>query len=427
MLPITAPSHSFPLAAAFFKPLRELSTPAHLSGTCHGIEDSEWLLIGASRILGADASGRAFLDTHQCPIARTPARSSFFDALASPRRLQHRPAVNEALARLMTRTMEDPSAIFGELDSYELLGGDGHWHAAAAHDPRSGAKATKHATGHVYLINLRTQGIRHLDLCDPIFKPKEHDITVIKRATWDALRGGTPPSKKRRPVIVVWDRAIIDYRHLQKAKDQAGIYFITRPKSNSNLTRVAYQDIAPTAVNQGVTSDDPVAPSSTGRVIRRITSTDPDSGESWPYLTNDMKLSPGLIVLLYRRRWDLEKVYDQFKSKFHGKKSWASSVTAKTAQAVFLCLVHNLMVCYEATLAKAGLRNTAEEKRRKKVLTDRTAKVEKAGRQMPLISSGFQRLTRRTVKFIRWLRRFLWQTHPIEDLLRILRKRYATL
>jgi hypothetical protein len=324
----------------------------------------------------------------------------------------------------MTRTMDDSFAIFGELDSYELLGGDGHWHAAAAHDPRSGAKATKHATGHVYLINLRTQAIRHLDLCDPIFKRKEHDITVIKRATWDALRGGTP---KGRPVILVWDRAIIDYRYLQKAKDQAGIYFITRPKSNSNLTRVAYQDIAPTAVNQGVTSDELVAPGSTGRVIRRITWTDPDSGESWPYLTNDLKLSPGLIVLLYRRRWDLEKVYDQFKNKFHEKKSWASSVTAKSAQAVFLCLVHNLMVCYEATLAAAGLRNTAEEKRRKKVLTDRTARVEKTGRKMPFIISGFQRLTQRTVKFIRWLRRFLWQTHPIDDLLRILRKRYATL
>jgi hypothetical protein len=423
MVIMTSASHSFPLAAAFFKPLLELSTPAHLDRTCHSIEDSEWLLIGASRILGNDASGRAFLDALQCPLARTPARSSFFDALASLRRLQHLQAVNEALARLMTRTMDDPFANFGELDSYELFGGDGHWHAAAAHDPRD-VKGTKHATGHVYHINLRTQAIRHLDLCDPIFKRKEHDISVIKRATWDALRGGTP---KGRPVILVWDRAIIDYGYLQKAKDQAGIYFITRPKSNSNLTRVAYQDIAPTPVNQGVISDELAAPSGTGRVIRRITWMDPDTGELWQYLTNDMKLSPGLIVLLYRRRWDLEKVYDQFKNKFHEKKSWASNVTAKAAQAVFLCLVHNLMVCYEATLAAAGLRNTAEEKRRKKVLTERTARVKKAGRKMPFIITGFQRLTQRTVKFIRWLRRFLWQTRPLDDLLLILKKRYATL
>jgi hypothetical protein len=130
--------------------------------------------------------------------------------------------------------------------------------------------------------------------------------------------------------------------------------------------------------------------------------------------------------ILDRRRWNLEKVFDQFKNKFHGNKSWASNVTPKTAQAVFPGLVHNLMVCYEAALAKAGIRNTAGEKRRKKVLTEHTAKVEKTGRKMPLIISGFQRLTQRTVKFIRWLRRFLWQTHPLDVLLLILKKRCAT-
>jgi hypothetical protein len=102
------------------------------------------------------------------------------------------------------------------------------------------------------------------------------------------------------------------------------------------------------------------------------------------------------------------------------------------------------MVCYEATLAAAGLRNTAEEKRRKKVLTDRTARVEKTGRKMPCIISGFQRLcwpqakttaqlsplrfdSRRTVKSIQWLRRFLRQTRPPDDLLLVLKKRQATL
>ena len=144
-------------------------------------------------------------------------------------------------------------------------------------------------------------------------------------------------------------------------------------------------------------------------------------------MTLTMKLPPGLIVLLYRRRWDLEKVYDQFKNKFHEKKSWASSGTAKAAQSVFLCLLHNLMVGYEAELAKANIRITAEEKRREKILTERTVRVRKAGRKMPLITEGFQRLTQRTVKFIRWLRRFLWQKWPLDDVLLILRKRYATL
>ena len=436
---ISAPSSPSP-ATSFFKPLIGLGIPPHLSRPCQGITDHDWILLGLSRALGVEASGRAFLDTLEGALARPPARSSFFDALASSRRLQHLQATNEAVARHLTRTMDDPVAAFPELAPSQLLAGDGHWHAAAAHDPRD-AKGTKHATGHVYLLDLRTQAIRHLDLCDPIHKRKEHDITVIKRATWDTLRGSTP---KGRPVILVWDRAVIDYRFLQKAKDQAGLYFVTRPKSNSNLTRAGFNDIAPTPVNEGILSDELVAPTSTGRVIRRITWTDPDSGASWQYLTNEMKLPPGLIVLLYRRRWDLEpersgdswpfcpescqqKVYDQFKNKFHEKKSWASSVTAKAAQSVFLCLLHNLMVGYEAELAKAGIRNTAEEKRREKILTERTARVRKAGRKMPLIIEGFQRLTQRTVKFIRWLRRFLWQKRPLDDVLLILRKRYATL
>ena len=103
-----------------------------------------------------------------------------------------------------------------------------------------------------------------------------------------------------------------------------------------------------------------------------------------------MKLPPGLIVLLYRWRWDLEpersgdswpsypetcqhKVYDQFKNKLNEKKSWAGSVTAKAAQAVFLCLLHNLMVLFEAGPAETGISNAAEEKRREKVLTKRNA------------------------------------------------------
>jgi len=49
------------------------------------------------------------------------------------------------------------------------------------------------------------------------------------------------------------------------------------------------------------------------------------------------------------------------------------------------------------------------------------------GCKMPLIIAGFQRITQRTVKFIRWLRCFLWQTHPLDVLLLILKKRYATL
>ena len=103
------------------------------------------------------------------------------------------------------------------------------------------------------------------------------------------------------------------------------------------------------------------------------------------------------------------------------------SVPAKAAQAVFLCPLHNLMVHFEAGPAETGISNAAEEKRREKVLTKHTARVEKTGRKMPLIMAGFQHLSQRTVKFIRWLRSFFWQNRSLDELRLILKKRYATL
>ena len=85
------------------------------------------------------------------------------------------------------------------------------------------------------------------------------------------------------------------------------------------------------------------------------------------------------------------------------------------------------MVLFEAALAENGISNVAEEKRRGKVLTERTERVEKTGRKMPLIIAGFQRLTQRTVKFIRWLQSFFWQNRLLDELRLILKKRYATL
>ena len=81
----------------------------------------------------------------------------------------------------------------------------------------------------------------------------------------------------------------------------------------------------------------------------------------------------------------------------------------------------------EAGIAENGIINGAEEKRREKILTERTGRVEKTGRNMPLIIAGFQRLTQRTVEFIRWLRSFFWQNRPLDELRLILKKRYAAL
>ena len=48
------------------------------------------------------------------------------------------------------------------------------------------------------------------------------------------------------------------------------------------------------------------------------------------------------------------------------------------------------------------------------------------GRIIPCIIAGFQRLTQRSVKFIRWLRQNLWSQRPLPDLWAILKLLYRT-
>ncbi len=54
------------------------------------------------------------------------------------------------------------------------------------------------------------------------------------------------------------------------------------------------------------------------------------------YATSDMKLPPGVVALLYRLRWDLEKTFDEFENKLQENKAWACGDEAKRAQALFI-------------------------------------------------------------------------------------------
>ena len=93
-----------------------------------------------------------------------------------------------------------------------------------------------------------------------------------------------------------------------------------------------------------------------------------------------------------------------------------------------LCLLHNLVVIYEAQLAEEqGIENNAELKRKAERLTQQTGSVEQADRKMPKISSSFQRLTVRSVKFVRWLRKFLFGQRPLDQIYNALRQVYAAL
>jgi len=80
-----------------------------------------------------------------------------------------------------------------------------------------------------------------------------------------------------------------------------------------------------------------------------------------------MTLPSGLIAFIYKKRWDIENVFDQFKNKLMEKKAWPKSANGKCTQAQFMILTHNLTLLLERKIElEEGISDTKIERKRKR-------------------------------------------------------------
>ena len=230
----------------------------------------------------------------------------------------------------------------------------------------------------------------------------------MRRSDPENLRNGAPNGRK---VMIAWDKACIDYRLWYDLKHQHGIYFVTMEKENSaaivmSENLVDHSD----SKNEGVISSHLVG-TSNGVQLRRIVYKNPKDGKVYTYLTSDVTLPPGIIVLIYKHRWDIEKVFYQLKSKMEERKSWASTVEAKQANAIFECLAHNLLLLLEQRIvAEEGLVDEYERKKdlgRKREGSPEQLRLKNEGN---MVNTAIQRATHRTQRFIRWVRNRIYLT-----------------
>lgn len=388
--------------------------------SCPELSDSAWVSLGIARVLHECPTGRAFLQTHGTQLDYCPDYSHYFHTLKSQRRLQLLNEVNRSLLPSLKKFLPDELAVFPQLADFDIYAGDGHWHRAASHDPLIDAKTF--ATGHFYALDLRW-GI--LSLLTTAKGKKEHDMHALKRLSKQTLRQSAAVGRK---VIYVWDKASIDFRFWYELKSTSGIYFISLEKQNMALDVMglkAWDKIDP--INHGILKDELVG-SSNGVMLRRVTCQAPDTGQIRVFLTTEMTLPPELIAHLYHRHWQIEKVFDCLKNKLNEKKSWGSSETAKSAQAQFLCLTHNLIRRMEHQLAtQEAVVNLPDIQRHQERLADQKTTTEKAGRLWPSTWATLLKPVQYSVKLVRWLRssilsRLLWTAA-----LPSLRALYATL
>jgi hypothetical protein len=386
----------------FFQPLTGLVALSPRTRECPGVSDEAWLRLGVQRVIEPVVSGRGFLQEHGPRFEQAPSNGTYFAALRSMRRSNLIRDISRTVTTQANKQLPDRLADIPELEGYECFAMDGHWHKAAAHDPKH--KEQRMAVGHFYSLDLRRHALRHMATGRGLH---EHDMSVLKRLKPKGLRQDVPKGQR---TLIVYDKACIDFDYWKRCRQECAVYFLSRAKED-----MVYDCVGETEWDQsdwrnhGVTADLKIK-TREGHLMRIVFYTDPRTGESYEFLTNEMDLPPGVIVELYRQRWAVEKVFDQLKNKLHEKKAWGSSPEAKETQAHFLTITHNLMLIYEARLEQEhGIKNEAEDERRAKRVEESVEKCRIAGKPISELLERVQRATQRSVKFVRWIR------HAIRD------------
>lgn len=382
---------------AFLAPIAGLAEASKHSYPCPEISDAAWVRLGIQRVLEEVPSGRGFLQEHGPRFDLSLKSSNYFTSLRSTRRTAMLQEVCDAVVQAVHTGDIDRLGHLPELARYVCFAVDMHWHKAGAHDERHDAK--KVSVGHTFSLNMHDHSLRHLAAAEG---KHEHDMSVMERLKPKGLRQAVPKGKR---ALVVYDRAGIDLAFWKRCRHENAVYFLSRTKSNMIFEWADEQPWDPADQrNRGVLHDQWVV-SREGHRLRLIEYRDPESGKEYQYLTNEPDLPPGVIAELYRRRWELEKVFDQVKNKLGEKKAWASSLEARTVQARFVALTSNLLLIYERRLEKDhGVTNEAEDRRREQRMgwAERAARM--AGRAISRVLLRAREGTQRSVKFIRWLR-----------------------
>lgn len=387
-----------------FAPVVDVYPDSEKQYDCAVLSDLDFLEMGLLRTISESRSGRDFVQRHGDHQRKDLDYDLFFKSLKSQRRINNLSSVNQLLKKVVASHVTDPFASIPELEKFVILGGDGHFHEGAVHDEkyvtRNGIEK-KPSTGHFFLMDFRSQYMSHIQTADVDgTRRHEHDIRAMKRSSFDQLRGHAPKGTK---VILVWDRASYDSAFWHKAKHSFGLYFLSRAKENMNFEPIKDLEFDRSDLrNSGVISDQKVETPAKNIDLRRIEYRDPVSGKVYVYITTEMTLPPGIVCLLYKQRWDIEKIFDEFKNKLDEKKSWGSGKKTKTSNALFLCLAHNLLLILESLLNEQGITNDGEIERRAK----RFEEAVKKGANY--VATHVQRLTVIDLKFIRWLRNFVY-------------------
>ena len=312
--------------------------------SCPEMNDIDFIRLGLLRCISVVDSGRHFLQTTEELHGELLPHSTYFKSLNSSRRA----SMLEAIERQSYKIHGEHLAFYGidylksfsELNEYVVEAADGHFIDHACHTPQ-GNNGKVYAAGFIYAMNLRNGLLRPL-CCITNGTTRHHEIPILR----NYIDHQNSHSRQREKNLYVYDKAVTDFPWWVKQQGHQN-YMISVLKENSVATwieSIAFDDSNP--INTSI--EDYSIYENQGVRFNVVHYRDPETQKQYRFVTTLPKsMSPGIIAILYYKRWTIEKAYNNSKSNLKEKKAWSSSVKSLNNQMRLTTMTYNLMRVFE--------------------------------------------------------------------------------
>ena len=312
--------------------------------SCSGIDDVNFTRHGLLRCISAVHSGRHYLQVTNEVYEETLFHSSYFNALKSSRRMNMVKALEKQSYQLQSEALSSLGINylkqFPELDEYRVEAADGHFIQHACHTKKN-RKGKVFAAGFIHAQNLKTGLLR--PLCVVTNGTERHQEIPALRSYIEQRHGDKDSWEKH---LYVYDKAVTDFAWWDKQKHEKN-YMISVLKDNSVATFVESIPFDRNdEVNTGIESYS-VFQNKKAR-FHLIEYRDPETSQLHKFISTLPKsINPGVIALLYYKRWTIEKAFNNSKSDFTERKAWSPDMNALNSQMRFTAMAYNIMRVFE--------------------------------------------------------------------------------
>ena len=312
--------------------------------SCPELNDIDFIRLGLLRCISVVDSGRHFLQTNEEIYGQLLPHSTYFKSLKSHRRASMLEAFEQQSYQLQCETLLsqgiDYLKSFPELDEYTVEAADGHFIDHASHTEKN-SKGKVYAAGGIYALNLRNGLLRFL--CLVTNGTQKHQEIPILREHIEKQNKGNNRSQKH---LYVYDKAVTDYAWWDQQKRHAN-YMVSMLKENSVATlleSIPFDSLD--EINTGVEAYSVYK--NKGIKFNVVDYRDPETRKLHRFVTTlPVTINPGIIAILYFKRWTIEKTFNNTKSNFKEIKAWSSNNQSLENQMRLTAMSYNLIRVFE--------------------------------------------------------------------------------